>query len=68
MALREKTNPDLFRLYDDDLVLRLHNAKNLKDTRTLLVHFREYLGQFPPSAELAKGFLARYADYNAHTL
>ena len=27
-----------------------------------------FLGQFPPSPELAKGFLARYADYNAHTL
>ena len=68
MALREKTNPELFRLYEDDLVLRLHNAKNLKDTITLLSHFKEYLGQFPPTAELAKGFLARYADYNSYTL
>ena len=68
LALREKTNPELFRLYEDDLVLRLHNAKNLKDTITLLSHFKEYLGQFPPTAELAKGFLARYADYNSYTL
>jgi hypothetical protein len=68
LALREKTNPELFELYDDDLVLRLHNAKNLKDTRTLLGHFIDFLGQFPPSPELAKSFLARYADYNPHTL
>jgi integrase/recombinase XerD len=68
LALREKTNDELFGLYHDDLVLRLHNAKNLKDTLTLLTHFGEFLGAFPPSSELAKSFLARYADYNAYTL
>ncbi len=26
------------------------------------------MGEFPPSPELAKGFLARYANYNTHTL
>jgi integrase len=68
LALRDKTNPELFRLYEDDLVLRLHNAKNLQDTRTLLSRYREFLGQFPPSPELAKSFLAQYANYNPHTL
>ena len=68
MALREKTNQELFSLYEDDLALRLHNAKNLKDTKTLLNHFMEFLGQFPPSPELSKSFLARYAKYNTYTL
>jgi hypothetical protein len=68
LALREMTNPELFSLYDDDLVLRLHNVKNLKDTRIMLGHFRDFLGQFPPSPELAKKYLVRYANYNAHTL
>ena len=35
---------------------------------TYCTHFREFLGQFPPSPELAKSFLARYADYNPYTL
>ncbi len=62
------TNSDLLKLYNDDLVLRLHNAKNLKDTQTLLGHFMDFLGQYPPSPELAKSLLAKYAKYNAYTL
>ena len=33
LMLRQMNNEDLFQLYDSDLVLRLHNAKNLADTR-----------------------------------
>ena len=54
----------VIRLYDSELVLRLHNAKNLRDTRKILAHFKEHLGNFPPSAELAKSFLAQFADRN----
>jgi len=50
-------NSDLFQLYDSDLVLRLHNAKNLSDTRRILAKFKQYLNDFPPSPELAKGDL-----------
>ena len=32
LMLRHMTSDDLFQLYDSDLVLRLHNAKNLSDT------------------------------------
>jgi integrase len=28
----------------------------------------EFLGQYPPSPELDKSFLTKYADYNLHTL
>jgi len=68
LELRHLANNDLFRLYDDDLVLRLHNAKNLSDTRKVLGRFREYLNGYPPSPELAKGFLAQYVDRKPRTL
>ena len=68
MALRDKTSAELFQLYDSDLVLRLHNIKNLRDTRTLLSHFEDFLGERPISPEVAKGFLAKYADRKPRTL
>ncbi len=39
--LKQMNNEDLFQLYDSDLVLRLHNAKNLADTRKILTRFKE---------------------------
>ncbi len=68
LRLRHMTNEELFKLYDNDLVLRLHNVKNLSDTRKILTRFNQYLNNFPPSPELAKGFLARYADNKPRTL
>ncbi|MFC1987937.1 tyrosine-type recombinase/integrase [Chloroflexota bacterium] len=62
------TNQELFELYDSDLVLRLHNAKNLSDTREKLARFREYLNSYPPSPEVAKGFLAQYSDRKPRTM
>jgi integrase/recombinase XerD len=66
--LRQMNNEDLFQLYDSDLILRLHNAKNLTDTRKILTRFKEYLGDYPPSPELVKSFLAQYADRKPRTL
>lgn len=68
LKLRHMTNDELFQLYDSDLVLRLHNAKNLSDTRKTLGRFKEYLNGFPPSPELTKGFLAQYANKKPRTL
>ena len=62
------TNGELFKLYDSDIVLRLHNAKNLSDTRKILARFKENLGQYPPSLELAKSFLAKFVDRKPRTL
>lgn len=68
LKLRRMTNEELFPLYDEtELVLRLHNKKNLTDTRRLLDEFHRYLNGYPPSAELAKGFLARFADKKPRT-
>lgn len=61
-------NEELLQIYDSDLVLRLRNPKNLSDTRKILARFKEHLGGFPPSPELAKGFLAQYANRKPRTL
>ena len=68
MALRRLTNEELFRLYDNEIVLRLRAPKNLSDTRIILGRFKEYLGGYPPSPELAKAFLVQYADHKPRTL
>jgi hypothetical protein len=67
MALRDKPNSELFRLYDDDLILRIHNHHNLRDTRHILAAFSDHLGDTVPNAEAAKSFLTRYADKSART-
>jgi len=66
--LRQMKNEDLFQLYDSDLVLRLHNTKNLADTRKMLTRYREYLGDYPPSPDLVKSFLAQYTNRKPRTL
>ena len=66
--LRHLDNNDLFKLYDNDLVLRLRNAKNLSDTRKMLTKLKEYLNGCPPSPELAKGFLSQFANRKPRTL
>jgi integrase/recombinase XerD len=68
LMLRQLSNEELFRLYDGDLVLRLHNAKNLSDTRRMLARFKEYLNGYPPSGPLAKAFLAQFANRKPRTL
>ncbi|MCX6006484.1 MAG: hypothetical protein NTZ34_04385, partial [Chloroflexi bacterium] len=35
IMLRQMTNDELFKLYDSDIVLRLHNAKNLSSGITV---------------------------------
>ena len=63
------SNEELFNLYDSDLVLRLHNAKDLSDTRKMVARFLlEMLNGYPPSPELAKAFLAQYANRKPRTL
>ena len=68
MTLRQKCNDESFELYDSDIVLRLRNAKNLSDTRKILTKFEQFLPQFPHSSEIAKAFLAQYADRKPRTL
>ena len=66
--LRNLNNDNLFELYDSDLVLRLRNAKNSSNTRKMLTRFKEYLNSYPPSPELAKGFLIQFTNRKPRTL
>ncbi len=66
--LRNQPNSELARLYDSELVLKLHNAKNLRDTRNALSRFMSDRGGYPPSPELAKSFLAQYTNRKPRTL
>jgi len=68
LRLRTKSNDELFILYDSDLMLRVHNARTLDNERRLLAKFHGYLNNFPPSPELAKGFLSQYVDRKPRTL
>ncbi|MFC2004267.1 tyrosine-type recombinase/integrase [Chloroflexota bacterium] len=66
--MRQMSNRDLFKHYDTELILRLHNKKNLSDTRKTLGRFEIFLGERPPSVGLAKEFLSQYADRKPRTL
>jgi site-specific recombinase XerD len=68
MALRQKTNRELFALYDGELVLRNRSSRGLHEARRTLQHFHDYLGEFPPSVELAKSFLSQFGSRKATTL
>ncbi|MFC2042315.1 tyrosine-type recombinase/integrase [Chloroflexota bacterium] len=61
------SNDELFQRYDNELVLRLHSAKNLQDTRIKLGEFANYLGGRRPSPDLAKAFLGQYAGKKPRT-
>jgi integrase len=68
MRLRRKTNSELFLLYDSQLALRHRSHEALDEAKRLLRHFRKYLGEFPPSPELATVFLAQFSEHAATTL
>ena len=62
LELRQKGNDELFPLYfQSELPLRLRSTRNTKETTAFLPKFHEFLGDFPPSPQLAKAFLSKYA-------
>jgi integrase len=62
MELKNLPNDKVFTRYGGDLKIRIRNEKNLNNVLQLLNRFKDFLGEYPPSAELAKGFLAQYAN------
>ncbi|MFC2019440.1 tyrosine-type recombinase/integrase [Chloroflexota bacterium] len=64
----QMTNDELFGKYDTELKLRIHNPKNLELGRSLLAKFKDHLGQYPPSPDLAKSFIATYIDRAPRTV
>jgi len=63
MRLRRKTNPELFQLYQAQLALKHRSQDALGEAKRVLGHFQDYLGEFPPSPELATAFLAQFAQH-----
>ena len=61
LRLRHKTNDELFALYDSQLVLKHRSADALAEARRFLGHYRAFLGQYPPTPELAASFLAKFS-------
>ena len=62
MRLRRKTNTELFKLYDDDLALRHRSHDALEEAHRVLKHFQNFLGEYPPSPELATSYLCGRMD------
>jgi len=61
LFLRNKTNSELFELYYNHLMIKL-SSRQFEQYSFLLDKFKEFLGGFPPSVELATKFLAGYAN------
>ncbi len=68
LRLRHKTNDELFALYDSQLVLKHRSIDALAEARRFLGHYRAFLGQYPPSPELAASFLAKFSERKPNTL
>ena len=60
LNLRNKSNEELFRLWRAELGFRYSNEKALKEASRILARFEEYLGGYPPSAELAKSYIGQF--------
>jgi integrase/recombinase XerD len=68
LRLRHKGNEELFSLYDSQLVLKHSSQDALGEAKRVLGHFRDFLGGYPPSPELAVGFLAQFKGRKPATL
>jgi len=68
LHLRQLDNDTLFDTYINELKLRNLSPNYTKKVWELLSKFKEYLNGFPPSPELAKSFLAQYANRKPRTL
>lgn len=61
LSLRNKTNHELFTLYYDRLKVKLSEGQ-YEQYKQILDKLLTFLGEFPPSVELATQFLARYTN------
>ena len=66
MENKTKTNDQAFNDYYD-LITNTHTPKCLYEAKRLLEKFKAYLGQFPPSVELAMQFFTQFKDLKLNT-
>jgi hypothetical protein len=60
--LRQKTNNELFALYEGELAFHHRSAREPQEAKRVLKHFQDYIGEYPPTPELAKSFLSNFSD------
>ncbi|MFC1928455.1 tyrosine-type recombinase/integrase [Chloroflexota bacterium] len=68
MELRQKTNDELFTLYEGELAFHHRSTRSIHEAKRVLNHFHNYVGEFPPTPELAKSFLSQYKDRKPTTI
>jgi hypothetical protein len=68
IRLRRKTNDELFQLYEAQLILRHSSKDALEEAKRVLTHYHEFLGEFPPTPEIAASYLAQFVDRKTNTL
>ena len=65
-ALRNREGA--FALYEGELAFRHRSAKAIHEAKRVLNHFHDYLGEYPPTPELAKSFLSNFNHRKPTTL
>ncbi len=68
MELRQKRNDELFVLYEGELAFHHRSARGIHEAKRVLNHFHKYLGEFPPTPELAKSFLSQFKERKLTTI
>lgn len=68
MELRQKTNNELFSLYEGELAFHHRSARGIHEAKRILNHFHNHIGEFPPTPELAKSFLSTFKDRKPTTI
>ncbi|MFC2017217.1 tyrosine-type recombinase/integrase [Chloroflexota bacterium] len=68
MELRQKPNSELFSLYEGELAFHHRSARGIHEAERILNHFHDYLGEFPPTPELAKSFLSAFRERKPTTI
>ena len=66
LSLKRKTNRELFALYYDHLRIKLTPGQ-FEQYKLVLDKFWDFLGEFPPSVDLATQFLTRYVHHAQST-
>jgi len=66
MENKTKTNDQVFTNYYD-VITNTHTPKSFYEAKRLLEKFRDLLGGFPPTTELAMQFLTRFKDRKLNT-
>ncbi len=68
LQLRNLPNDQLLELYDAELISRLHNERDLNDTRKMVKKFLDSLGGYPPNNLLGKSFMTQFQELKPRSI